>query len=386
MKVLLVAPSSVIHSRRYAELLLKNGCAITLLDHAKADRRKIAGVRVRRWPAGGQAVLQRCFGAGPGRKISEACVRLALKNQWWASGADICHVQWIDDRAWQIARAGLQPLVLTAWGSDLNWLDQPGGSGETRERIGFALRHARLLIVDSTDILALAERLAGQPVPSLLLPIGIDTRMFKPELTAPASALRRELGIHASAQVFFSPRALSRRYGHESILRAFCQLASDPVCDAYLLLKQYGVQNDGLVPQLKEIAQKAGVAERVKFLPEMPYARLPELYSAADVAVNFPDEDAFPVTFLESLACGTPMVTKHLPAYDTYPIRRHLHFTAEPTDTGLARAMHRALAAKSDRAQLAQARQEVVDQFDEATIGKRLVESYRKILATPVTD
>ena len=45
-----------------------------------------------------------------------------------------------------------------------------------------------------------------------------------------------------------------------------------------------------------------------------PYERVAELYRLADVVVSVPTSDSTPVSILEALACGRPVVTTDLPA------------------------------------------------------------------------
>ncbi len=48
----------------------------------------------------------------------------------------------------------------------------------------------------------------------------------------------------------------------------------------------------------------------MRWVGGMPYERQPGLFVAADFTVNFPQMDAFPVTFLESFACGVLVLTE----------------------------------------------------------------------------
>lgn len=352
-----------------------------MLDHAGADRRLVEGVETRRWPRGGRGVLRRLLGERAAERISSAIVEHRLRAIWRSTRCDVCHVQWIDRRAFYAARAGLRPLVLTAWGSDLNWLEEPSCPADDREKVGWALRNARLVILDSADLVPLVRRMAGPDVPTLLLPIGIDTGLFRPGYEKEASVLRQEMGVPDGATLVFSPRALSRRYGHASILRAFCIFARKQPGNAFIAFKRYGAEGDGLTEELESIAASAGMSGRLRFLPETPYERLPVLYAAADLVVNFPDLDAFPVTFIEALACERPVATNHLPAYDTYGIGKYLTYAADPTDEGLAEAMERAAADREgSRGRMAEARGEIVAGFDEGAIAERLKACYLSLV------
>src|SRR5207302_980577 len=114
---------------------------------------------------------------------------------------DICHMQWVNDQLWHAVRAGLRPLVATAWGSDLNLAAKAPPDNPLRQKLAAALAHLDLLIVDSDDMAMTAERLAGKPLRITLLPIGIDTDRFRPGLHYQRREWREKLQINPEATV-----------------------------------------------------------------------------------------------------------------------------------------------------------------------------------------
>src|SRR5262249_39561715 len=134
-----------------------------------------------------------------------------------------------------------------------------------------------------------------------------------------ARAWREALGIPGSAKVLLSMRALTRRYGHHHILEAFHRARPWIASDCFLVFKEFNPSQSPEVraykQELQECATQYGIAHRVRWVPEIPYDRLPGLYATADAIVNFPCMDAFPVTFLEAAACERPVISCHLPSY-----------------------------------------------------------------------
>jgi len=59
---------------------------------------------------------------------------------------------------------------------------------------------------------------------------------------------------------------------------------------------------------LKILAEKTGLEEKILFLGHVDYNDLPKYYSMADVFVRASRSEGFGNVFLESLACGTPIV------------------------------------------------------------------------------
>jgi glycosyltransferase involved in cell wall biosynthesis len=292
---------------------------------------------------------------------------------------DLVHVQWVDDWAWRLGRALAAPLVLTAWGTDINQTRDPAFDPAARARIAEALKRCALLIGDSADLIEQAEALAGRRLRSLSLPIGIDTSFFRPGLEAEAADWRRRLEIPQDAPVILSPRALREIYGHHLIVAAFAELPRPP--ESFLVIKAYDCWDESYRRRILEMAAALGVAARLRIIDEVAYADLPALCATADLAVNFPVMDALPVTFLECLACGLPVVTNPLPAYASHDIASRLLFTDDRSVGALARRLTDALAQLPvHRAAAAEASAFICERFDATLTARTLLAAYRDLM------
>ena len=60
--------------------------------------------------------------------------------------------------------------------------------------------------------------------------------------------------------------------------------------------------------RLEQLAHKAGVADRVRFLGALEADQLVEVYRAADLFVMPSTGEGFGISFLEAMACGTPAI------------------------------------------------------------------------------
>jgi glycosyltransferase involved in cell wall biosynthesis len=65
---------------------------------------------------------------------------------------------------------------------------------------------------------------------------------------------------------------------------------------------------------LRGAAQRAGVADRVRFLGRVEPGRMRMLYCAADCLVLASQREGMPNVLLESLACGTPAIATRVGA------------------------------------------------------------------------
>ncbi|HEY0684638.1 MAG TPA: glycosyltransferase family 4 protein [Steroidobacter sp.] len=365
-----------IHCRRYVRLLQLAGCAITLIEHSGFESKVIPGVQHLRYPRR----MRRLDGPMTAWALS-FLHKQRLGALLSAAQADLCHVQWMDERVLDVSRAGARPLIATAWGSDLNVPAQASADDATRLRIGAALRELDLLIVDCDDIATTANQLAGKPIPTATLPIGIDTKLFHPDLPEERRQWRERLKIEHDAVVFLSARQLGALYRPGEIITAFANLPVAARERSYLLMRTFGHSVGTSLPTLRRMAEELGVAPRVRWLESTAYEQQPGLYVAADVTVNFPQMDAFPVTILESLACGVPVLTNPLKAYESNGVKPYLKFTRDDSVSELSANMAAALEGRETlQAQALQGRKHVVRHFDERVSASRLRDIYEDLL------
>lgn len=382
MKVLLAADFSYVHSRRYLELISKTGSEVVLLETGKFPQLsgELAG-HYHRWPRAGRSLLRHVVGNQMAERIGNLLVDLQLRFLWLKIKPDICHVQWIDESAQVLSRIGLCPVVLTSWGTDIRATADASCDPRLRQCKLEAVSNAALLIADSEDIIDIATALAKRSISTALIPIGIDTKVFTPDLLEERIRWRKELAIPQAATVALSPRGFQARYGHHTIVSAFGRAVARGTCDAYLILKRFNSDDPDYLTQVSAIAASGGIQDRVRILDEVSYEKLPGFYSMGDFAINFPDADAFPVTFMECLACGVPVLTKKLPAYESFGIGRYLRFADGLTEQALEMAIFKMFSeCHSMEANMTEARSFVFANFDEAVVARGLLQAYQRVL------
>jgi glycosyltransferase involved in cell wall biosynthesis len=74
--------------------------------------------------------------------------------------------------------------------------------------------------------------------------------------------------------------------------------------DAILMIAGEGPEET----RLRQLADRLGIAPRVRFLGAMPHTELCRYYNAADAMVLASSREGMPNVVLESLACGTPVI------------------------------------------------------------------------------
>lgn len=292
--------------------------------------------------------------------------------------SEVLHAHYVRRFGWQAAAAGFRPLVVTPWGSDI--LRVPARAVRTRWLNRFALFSASLVTVSSERMRAAAIE-AGAPRERVtLVHHGVDTAAF-----APASS---ESDVGASpgprnAAVILSPRAIRPLYRQEVVVDAVAQLVTRGH-DVGLVLSARGA-DPATLAGLRQRATAGGIGERLRVIDDVAHGELPDLLRLAAVVVSVPESDSFPVTLLEAMACGRPIVASDLPAVG--PVLRSIdpemdRFLVPVGDaTATAAAIERALVMeRSEAARLgARLRAHVVDQADYDTSMARMEGLYRQL-------
>jgi glycosyltransferase involved in cell wall biosynthesis len=136
-----------------------------------------------------------------------------------------------------------------------------------------------------------------------IVPGGVDVERFQANLTRQQA--RELLGFPSDRQILFVPRRLVQRMGIDILLQALVSVKVK-VPDVWLAIAGKGA----LRSVLEQQAQELGLQDYVKFLGYVPDDRLPVAYQAADLTV-VPSQslEGFGLILLESLACGTPVLS-----------------------------------------------------------------------------
>jgi teichuronic acid biosynthesis glycosyltransferase TuaC len=227
-----------------------------------------------------------------------------------------------------------RPVAITARGTDINLIPD---NHVARRMILWAARHAAALITVSS---ALKDRLTALGVdPSRIdvLRNGVDFSVFKP---GDRAALRQKLGLNGPT--LLSVGNLVPEKGHALAIEALSLLP-----DHSLLLVGSG-RDEGA---LRALAQRNGVADRVRFVGKVPHEELSGVYTAADIFILASLREGWPNVLLESLACGTPVVSARVggtPEIVTDPVAGELF--AERSPAAIASAVRKVMQRGADRA------------------------------------
>jgi glycosyltransferase involved in cell wall biosynthesis len=263
-------------TRQLAQLLAAEGCEVTTvqvnLPYRPAWIGHIRGVRAIFRLAAYVLRLR--------REIRHAELIHVMANSGWAW--HLCAAPAI----WMGSLRGV-PVVVNYRGGDAEAFFATGFG-----RIRPTLARARAVIVPSGFLLRVFERygVAARIVPNI-----VSLEAFRPADTTPA------------APHLLVARNLEPVYDVGTALRAFA-IVAERFRDACLTVAGSGPDRE----QLGRLTQQLGIADRVRFTGSLENSELPALYGAANVAVNSSLVDNFPISLLEAMASGVPIVSTNV--------------------------------------------------------------------------
>lgn len=212
---------------------------------------------------------------------------------------------------WVKTRVGV-PYGVLLHGGDLLTLRHQVNRSYTKNRVACSLLDsAALLVCNSGYTAALCRSLLGDLRLTALqdrvhtVPLGADPDVFRPGLDP--SEVRRRYGL-AGRRWLLSVARLTRHKGIDTGIRVLAQLASEYPDLGYAVV---GTGDD--LPELESLGRVLGVADRIKFLGQVPEADLPEVYNSAEIYLGLsrimPERvEGFGISLAEASASGLPVV------------------------------------------------------------------------------
>jgi phosphatidylinositol alpha-1,6-mannosyltransferase len=201
-------------------------------------------------------------------------------------------------------RIGL-PYALVLHGAEIT---VPGRLPASRLVLRHVLREASLVIAGGGYPEAEAERAAGRPLPTVLVPPGVDTEVFVPLDADARGATRARLGLPVEGRLVVSVSRLVPRKGFDVLIRAAAEL-SPTHPDLTVAISGSGRDER----RLRALAERT--AAPVRFLGRVPGADLPALYGCADLFAMLCrnrwaglEQEGFGIVFLEAAAAGVASV------------------------------------------------------------------------------
>jgi glycosyltransferase involved in cell wall biosynthesis len=308
---------------------------------------------------------------------------------------DIIHAHPINHATLCCVLADLHPLVVSAWGF-LNYLIEEPIETQTIDSNSYTecekikldkcvISALDALVVENPALVAACQNLLSSSQRIECIPLGTKTDHFHPNYSSNVARWRQVLKIPDNATVFLSPRGWGECYCQEEIFQAYAKAYPDLHKPAILLFIKLNRDSNDFIKQVEEKictqAKTLGIADTLRYLPELPHEMLPTAYNLADLVINYPDSDAFPSTLVEAASCQRPVITSDLLAYRDTFVEEYCTLVEPRNPEALAKAMLEVVQQSSVErsARLVKAGQHIIEQYDETVTSQKLMNLYQEL-------
>jgi glycosyltransferase involved in cell wall biosynthesis len=286
LRVLQLGPLYNNHIRRWSQHAATLGCTVYAAGHVRRARRKVdlSGIA--------DVVI-----SAP-ESLHEAAIEPHVG--WLRSVVDrlqpdLVQAHFLSRWPYVATLAGLRPLVVTPWGSDLYL-----AAGEARRRADCALHGADVVVALSAHMRRelLARGVPGERIE--MADLGVDLERFRPASERPGDT---------GPPTILSFRAGTELYNLDVVLDAF-RIVRRRVPDAVLVLVHGDAPlADKVQARLAEMAGERVVEVR----GPVEHTDMADYMRSATVGVSIPRSDGSPSSVWEALATGLPVVLSRLP-------------------------------------------------------------------------
>ncbi|MDO5368798.1 glycosyltransferase family 4 protein [Paracoccus sp. (in: a-proteobacteria)] len=253
-------------------------------------------------------------------------------------------------------------------------------SAAQRRHTGFTrwlIRQQDALIATSPQAASYLER------PAEVILHGVDTGVFHP--ATDRAALRREMGLDPHALLIGCFGRVRAQKGVDLLVEAALRVFPRHPRAQLVFSGRITSDNRAFVDELMARAQAAGIADRIRFLGEIPWDDVVRLYRALDLFAAPARWEGFGLTPLEAMASGVPVIAARVGAYETL-IRDGETGTLVPREDmeALAAALDRWLSDDAEREAAGRAARAHVE-ANHAIEGeaRAIVSVYRRLLEAP---
>ena len=184
----------------------------------------------------------------------------------------------------------------------------PGRLPGTKQGLAWVLRNARHVVAAGGYPAAEAEHAAGRPLPTTIVPPGVDTERFHPLSADERRQARADLGLPVDGQVILGLSRLVPRKGFDTAIEAVARMRTS---HPDLVLAIVGGGRDDA--RLRKLA--ADLDAPVQFLGRLDHDDIPRVYGCADIFTMLCrnrwgglEQEGFGIVFVEAAACGVPQV------------------------------------------------------------------------------
>ena len=232
-----------------------------------------------------------------------------------AQKADVYHAHYAAElTTWMAWLLGKKPLVISCLGGDVLF-DEQGSQSALRQ---WMTKRA----LNSCDHVTTVSNFLGDVVEGFGVPRsrierviwGVNAEKFYP--VENDHSFREKWNIGLDVPLIFSPRQFKPFYNQYLMVEAFADVLKK-VPNAILAMSTYN-QDDDFKDEIDALIAKFGIGEHIRFIPPMNAREMMLAYNDSDVLISLPPSDGTPVSVMESMACGTPVVMTNLERFKEF--------------------------------------------------------------------
>lgn len=293
MKIVLLAGAATIHTRRWANGLASRGIEVHLISQHPITGYLSQDVNSYILP-----YRNKNFGY----YLMIPKVKKLLKN----IQPDIINAHSVNGYGTTARLANYHPLLLSVWGSDV--YDFPYKSFLHKYLVRKNLLAADKIASTSHCMAQQTKNIEPKITDIAITPFGVDLEMFQSN---------QPLSLSSDTIVIGTVKTMSHKYGIDTLIEAFALLYNRLLINnsdlAYKLrLRLVGGGNQ--IEELKQLASKLGVIDKVEFTGWVNYEQVPTELSKIDiyVALSRLDSESFGVAIIEAGAAYRPVVVSNV--------------------------------------------------------------------------
>lgn len=310
LKLLFLGDPAAIHVQRWLRYFVQAGHEVHLVPYpdnfAPVPAGTFDGVRIH---SGKESCLRKLLRTWRGFYSKYLIIENILRTRslLHRSRFDILHGHYISACGWIGALANFHPLVLTAWGSDINV--DPGRSPIYRYLTRLALRRADLITANSEDLKQKIIAFGVDQARVQVIQGGLELDRFP--FRRGNDALRRQLEL-TNEKVVLSTRMLGKVYNLDIVVRAIPLVKKEIPAVKFVFLYRGTIEQE---QALKRLIHELGVEPDVRLIGAVPNHRIAEYYHLADIFVSVTSSEGMPGSLTEAMACGAVPVVSDLPVF-----------------------------------------------------------------------
>jgi len=236
------------------------------------------------------------------------------------------------------------------------------------------LRKSDSIITEDWNSIAEMKKMGLNTGKMRVIPNGVDLEKFNPK-NIDYDKVKEQYKIKSKNVIVYAGRLCPRK-GVQYIIRAMPYIRKK-IPDAHLILA--GGTRYGHADVLKDLVNKMKLNHCITFTGRVG-DNLQDYYGAGDVIVFAPISEGIPVTLMEALACGKPVICSALPGITPFiGERKILYWTKIRNVRDIARQTIRLLNDPKKRKEFSEKGRKFAEEYSWIKVAKRQIDVFKKL-------